>query len=43
MLASFHSRHADLMGTMKKENAISPDSESKLIEAIKGFVASYKV
>jgi F-type H+-transporting ATPase subunit alpha len=43
LLAVLNSRHADLMGTMKKEQAISPDSESKLVEVIKTFVASYKV
>ena len=43
LLAVLNSRHADLVGTMKKEQAISPDSESKLVEIIKTFVASYKV
>ena len=43
LLATLHSRHADLMGGMKKENAISPENESKLIEVIKSFISSYKV
>ena len=43
MLASLHSRNADLMKTMKAENQISAESESKLVEAIKAFVSSYKV
>jgi F-type H+-transporting ATPase subunit alpha len=43
MLASFHSRNGDMMKSMKAENAISPENESKLVEAIKAFVASYKV
>jgi F-type H+-transporting ATPase subunit alpha len=43
LLASLHSRNADLMKTMKAENQISAESESKLIEAIKAFVSGYKV
>lgn len=43
MLASLHSRNAELMKTMKAENQISAESESKLIEAVKAFVGSYKV
>ena len=43
LLAVLHSRHADLVSTMKKEQAFSADSESKLVEVIKSFVASYKV
>ena len=43
MLAAFHSRHGDMMNSMKAENAISPENESKLVAAIKAFVASYKV
>jgi F-type H+-transporting ATPase subunit alpha len=43
LLASLHSRNADLMKTMKVENQISAESESKLVEAIKAFVGSYKV
>jgi F-type H+-transporting ATPase subunit alpha len=35
-------KHSDLMATITKENAISPESESKLVEAIKGFISSYK-
>jgi hypothetical protein len=36
------SKHSDLVGTIRKENAISPESEGKLVEAIKTFVAAYK-
>jgi F-type H+-transporting ATPase subunit alpha len=43
LLASLHSRNADLMKTMKAENQISAESESKLVEAIKAFVGGYKV
>jgi F-type H+-transporting ATPase subunit alpha len=43
MLASLHSRNAELMKTMKAENQISAESESKLVEAVKAFVGSYKV
>jgi F-type H+/Na+-transporting ATPase subunit alpha len=43
MLASFHSKNAELMKTMKAENQISAESESKLVEAVKAFVGSYKV
>jgi F-type H+-transporting ATPase subunit alpha len=43
LLASLHSRNADLMKTMKAENQISAESESKLVEAIKAFVSGYKV
>ncbi len=43
MLAAFHSRHGDMMNSMKAENAISPENESKLVAAIKAFIASYKV
>jgi F-type H+/Na+-transporting ATPase subunit alpha len=42
MLAALNTRHADLMGTMRKENAMSADVEAKLVDFIKGFVASYK-
>ena len=41
--SSLHSRNGDLMKTMKAENQMSPESESKLVEAIKAFVSSYKV
>lgn len=37
-----NSKHADLTGAIRKENAISSESEGKLVEAIKGFVANYK-
>ena len=43
LLATLHSRQGDLMKTMKKEQQMSADSESKLVEAIKSFIASYKV
>ena len=43
MLASLHSRNADLMKSMKAENQISAENESKLVDAIKAFVGSYKV
>ena len=43
MLASFHSRNADMMKSMKAENQISAENDSKLVEAIKAFVGSYKV
>ena len=43
MLASCHSRNADMMKSMKAENQISAENESKLVEAIKAFVGSYKV
>ena len=43
MLASFHARNADMMKSMKAENQISAENESKLVEAIKAFVGSYKV
>jgi hypothetical protein len=43
MLAAFYSRHGDMMNSMKAENAISPENESKLVAAIKAFIASYKV
>jgi F-type H+-transporting ATPase subunit alpha len=43
LLATLHSRQGELMKTMKKEQQMSADSESKLVEAIKSFVASYKV
>jgi F-type H+-transporting ATPase subunit alpha len=43
LLATLHSRQGDLIKTMKKEGQISAESESKLVEALKAFVASYKV
>jgi len=42
LLDFMNSKHSELMNTIKKENALSPDSEGKLVEAIKGFMASYK-
>jgi F-type H+-transporting ATPase subunit alpha len=41
-LAFMNSRHADLMNSMRGEKQISPEHESKLVEIIKGFMASYK-
>ena len=41
-LAFMNSRHADLMNSMRSEKQISPEHESKLVEIIKGFMASYK-
>lgn len=43
LLASLYSKNADLMNSMKAEKQISADHESKLVDAIKTFVASYKV
>jgi hypothetical protein len=37
-----NSKHSDLTGAIRKENAISSESEGKLVEAIKTFVANYK-
>ncbi len=42
LLAALNSRHADLMNTMRKENQMSADVESKLVDIIKNFVGSYK-
>ena len=42
LLAALNSRHADLMGTMRKENQMSADVEAKLVDIIKNFVGSYK-
>jgi F-type H+-transporting ATPase subunit alpha len=36
------SRHSDLMGAIRSEKAISPESEAKLVDAIKAFVANFK-
>ncbi len=41
-LAFMNSRHADLMNSMRSEKQISSEHESKLVEIIKGFMASYK-
>jgi F-type H+-transporting ATPase subunit alpha len=43
LLAALNSRHADLMGAMRKEQQMSAENEGKLVEIIKNFVASYKV
>jgi len=42
LLAALNSRHAELMGTMRKEQQMSAENESKLVDIIKNFVASYK-
>ena len=42
LLDYMNSKQSELMNTIKKENALSPESEGKLVEAIKGFMASYK-
>jgi len=42
LLTTLNSRHSDLMTTMRKEAQISSDSEVKLVEIIKSFVAGYK-
>lgn len=42
MLAALNTRHADLMGTMRKENQMSAEVEAKLVDFIKNFVGSYK-
>ncbi|MFP5457648.1 MAG: F0F1 ATP synthase subunit alpha [Bacteriovoracia bacterium] len=42
LIEFMNSKHADLVGTIRKENAISAESEGKLVEAIKSFVAAYK-
>ena len=41
-LAFVNSKHADLMNSMRAEKQISAEHESKLVEIIKGFMASYK-
>jgi F-type H+-transporting ATPase subunit alpha len=43
LLAALNSRHADLMGAMRKEQQMSAENEGKLVDIIKNFVASYKV
>jgi F-type H+/Na+-transporting ATPase subunit alpha len=42
LLATLHSRHSEMMSSMKAEKQMSPENESKLVEAIKTFMASYK-
>jgi F-type H+-transporting ATPase subunit alpha len=42
LIEYLNSKHADLTGAIRKENAISSESEGKLVEAIKSFVANYK-
>ncbi len=37
-----NTKHSDLIGALRKENAISAESEGKLVDAIKTFVAAYK-
>ena len=44
LIASLNSRNSDLMTSMRTEKQISKDNhEPKLVEAIKGFMSSYKV
>jgi F-type H+-transporting ATPase subunit alpha len=43
LLAHLNSRHADLMNNMRNEKQMSAENEAKVVEAIKSFVASYKV
>lgn len=43
LLAALNSRHADLMNSMRKEQQMSAEHESKVVEFIKAFVAGYKV
>jgi F-type H+-transporting ATPase subunit alpha len=42
LIEFMNAKHADLVGAIRKENAISAESEGKLVEAIKSFVAAYK-
>jgi F-type H+-transporting ATPase subunit alpha len=42
LLALLNSRHADLMNAMRAEKQMSPENEAKVVEIIKGFMASYK-
>ena len=42
MLAALNTRHADLMGTMRKDLQMSAEVEAKLVDFIKNFVGSYK-
>ncbi len=42
LIEFLNSKHSDLIGTLRKENAISAESEGKLVDAIKTFVAAYK-
>jgi len=42
MLAFFYARKAELMSSLKADANISAENESKLVEGIKEFVASYK-
>jgi F-type H+-transporting ATPase subunit alpha len=42
LIEFLNSKHSDLTGAIRKENAISSESEGKLVEAIKTFVANYK-
>jgi F-type H+/Na+-transporting ATPase subunit alpha len=43
LLAHLHARHSDVMNSMKAEKQMSAENEAKIVEAIKSFVASYKV
>lgn len=42
LLATLNSRHADLMNAMRAEKQMSAENESKVVEIVKNFVASYK-
>lgn len=42
LLAMLNSRHADLMTNMRNEKQMSPENEAKIVDLIKGFMASYK-
>jgi F-type H+-transporting ATPase subunit alpha len=43
LLATLNSRHADMMNQMRAEKQMSSENETKLVDLIKNFVASYKV
>lgn len=42
LLATLNSRHGDLMNAMRAEKQMSAENESKVVEIVKNFVASYK-
>jgi F-type H+-transporting ATPase subunit alpha len=43
LLSMMNTRHADLMNAMRSEKQMSPENEAKVVDIIKGFMASYKV
>jgi F-type H+-transporting ATPase subunit alpha len=43
MLATFNTRHADLMNAMRAEKQMSAENEAKVTDIVKSFVAGYKV